>query len=208
MIYLFSDKAYEGVVHLPLFEIVFESTPLNLEDFDAIIFTSKNSVKALEQSHTFWKEKKSYAIGEGTASFIEKFGGNLVFTCKDSYGDAFAKVLIPLLKTQKVFFPRAKEVVSSIFDILHNSNIQIEQRIVYATQCKHYPLSSAPLKNSILIFTAPSTVKCFLENFTWDESYSVIAIGNKTAEVVPSCITIIVSEVQSIEHCIALAKAL
>ena len=208
MIYLFSDKAYEGVVHLPLFEIVFDLTLVDLEGFDAIIFTSKNSVKALELQGCVWKEKKAYAIGEGTASLIEHYGGNLVFTCKESYGDTFAKTLIPLLEHQKVFFPRAKEVSSSLFEILHVNHIDIVQRIVYETLCKHYPASSAPLKEAKLIFTSPSTVRCFLASFAWDASYHAIAIGDKTAAVLPLNAKISVSSTQSIEACIRLAKAL
>lgn len=208
MIYLFSDKAYEEVVHLPLFEIVFDPTPVNLEGLDAIIFTSKNSVKALEHTHSSWKSKEAYAIGEGTASFIERCGGNLVFTCKDSYGDVFAKALIPLLHHKKVFFPRAKEVVSSLFEILTAHQIDVKQQIVYTTKCKHYPSSDAPSKNAKLIFTSPSTVHCFLENFAWDESYVAIAIGEKTAAALPLHVKKFIAQKQSIEACISLAKAL
>lgn len=208
MIYLFSDKAYEGVVHLPLFEIAFDPTPLDLEGFDGIIFTSKNSVKALELNGASWKEKNAYAIGEGTASLIEQCGGNLLFTCKESYGDIFAQNLIPLLHRQNVFFPRAKEVVSSLFEILHINGIAIEERIVYETQYKQYDPSFAPLKNSKLIFTSPSTVRCFLANFAWDESYTAIVIGEKTASALPLHVNYCVAPTQSIEACIALAKAL
>ena len=208
MIYLFSDKAYERIVHLPLFEIAFDPISINLETFDAIIFTSKNSVKALEKSNALWKEKEAYAIGEGTASYIKHCGGNLVFTCQESYGDSFARTLISLLDAKKVFFPRAKEVVSPIFEILHGANIAIQQHVVYETHCKHYPASSAPLQGAKLIFTSPSTVNCFLENFSWDESYTAIAIGKKTAAVLPSSAKMIISSIQSIEHCITLAKAL
>lgn len=208
MIYLFSDKAYEGVVHLPLFEIVFDLTSIDLEGFNAIIFTSKNSVKALEQKGASWKDKEAYAIGEGTASLIQSCGGNLVFTCKESYGDSFAKLVTPLLENKKVFFPRAKEVASSLFEILHVNGIDIEQCIVYETKCKHYPDSKAPPKDSKLIFSSPSTVRCFLENFAWDESYHAIAIGEKTAAVLPLHVKVLISKTQSIEHCIALAKAL
>lgn len=208
MIYLFSDKAYEGVVHLPLLKIVFDPTPIDLEKFDAIVFTSKNSVKALEQNGSLWREKEAYAIGEGTASCITHLRGNLVFTCKDSYGDAFAKALMPLLHTKRVFFPRAKEVVSSLFEILHVNGIAIEERVVYETLCHEYPSSSAPSKNAKLIFTSPSTVHGFLHNFTWDESYTAIAIGEKTAQALPLHVKSHIAPSQSIEACIALAKAL
>ena len=208
MIYLFSDKAYEGVVHLPLFEIAFDSTPIDVNGFDAIIFTSKNSVQALENSGALWKDKESYAIGEGTAAYIKQCGGNVVFTAERSYGDDFAHAITSLLKGKRVFFPRAKEVVSSLFDILKTHQIKIEQRIVYETKCVYYAPNQAPLHNAKLIFTSPSTVHCFLKNFAWDESYIAIVIGEKTAAALPQNVNVIVSPLQSIEHCITLAKAL
>lgn len=164
--------------------------------------------KALVQNGTAWKDKEAYAIGEGTASCIQNYGGNLVFTCKSSYGDEFAQELIPRLQNRRVFFPRAKEVVSSLFEIVCANKIAIDQRVVYETLCKHYSTSYAPPKGAKLIFTSPSTVHCFLKNFAWDESYVAIAIGKKTAAVLPLHVKLHICEIQSIEQCIALAKAL
>ncbi|AFL67958.1 uroporphyrinogen-III synthase [Sulfurospirillum barnesii SES-3] len=207
-IYLFSDQSHEGVEHLPLFEIVFTSSSPRLEEVDAIIFTSKNSVKALELCGVYWQDKACYAIGEGTAAAIRACGGNLLFTCKHSYGDLFAHELIPLLKDKRVFFPRAKEVISPLFEILHSAGVTIFQEIMYETLCRHYAPVYAPAKNAILIFTSPSTVHCFLKNFSWDESYRTIVIGTKTAAVLPLHVKPIIAEVQTIAHCVALAKAL
>lgn len=207
MIYLFSDKACEGVEHLPLIEIAFYDKSLCLDDFDAIIFTSKNSVEALERLHVKWQEKESYAIGEGTASYITSKNGNLVYTAKRAYGDDFAHEIIPLLKGKKVFFPRAKEVISPLFKIVHSCDINIHEMIVYETTCKEYDKQQAPAKNAILIFTSPSTVECFVKNFSWDASYTAISIGEKTASSLPLHVKNIISPIQTIEHCIKIAKA-
>ena len=107
-IYLFSDTTHEGVVSLPLFEIRFIPFSIDITVFDSLIFTSKNSVKALVNTKCQWQMKECYAIGEGTAKAIEDAGGNVTFTCKESYGDAFAHEIAPALKHKKVFFPRAK----------------------------------------------------------------------------------------------------
>lgn len=208
MIYLFSDQAHKGVEHLPLFEIIFIPSLPTLEGVDAIIFTSKNSVKALELCGITWQDKACYAIGEGTATAIRTYGGNLVFTCKNSYGDLFAHELIPLLKNKRVFFPRAKEVISPLFEILSTEGVDIFQHVMYETRCKKYDSSYAPQKNAILIFTSPSTVHCFLKNFSWDESYRAIVIGTKTAAVLPLHVKPLIADVQTIEHCVVLAKAL
>lgn len=208
MIYLFSDKTYEGVEHLPLFEICYDLTPLDTSSYDSIVFTSKNSVKALERMHADWKNKDAYAIGEGTASFINHVGGNVVFTCKESYGDIFAQTIAPLLQHKRVLFPRAKEVSSSLFSILLKHHVTIEERIVYETVCKTYPIEKAPLKESKLIFTSPSTVHCFFKNFPWDESYRAIVIGEKTAAALPLHVKYFLAPEQSIASCIALAKGI
>ena len=205
-IYLLGDTAHEEVVHLPLFEIFHTSFDVDINGFDAIVFTSKNSVKALDAYNALWKRKACYAIGEGTAGVIEALGGKVVFTCKSSYGDHFAEELIPLLKGKKIFFPRAKEVVSPLYEILFNAHIAITQAVVYENRCKRYTPQDAPLDGAILIFTAPSSVRCFEQNFSWDDSYKVIAIGQKTAAVLPSHINVWIPEKQTIGACVALAK--
>jgi len=205
-IYLFSDQTYEGVVSLPLFEILFLPFGVDISSFDALIFTSKSSVKALEQSHIPWHNKRCYAIGEGTAKAIEDAGAQVFFTCKESYGDVFARELAPMLEGKKVFFPRAKEVVSPLYEILCEAGIDIIQAVVYETVCRSYPLHEAPPSKALLIFTSPSTVHCFCKNFTWDVSYKAIAIGKKTAAVLPSHVEVFLAEKQTIASCIDLAK--
>lgn len=205
-IYLFSDQAVEEVIHLPLFEILYLPFCVDITPFDALVLTSRNSVKALVKNGVQWRDKPCYAIGEGTANAIQEAGGDVVFTCNASYGDIFAHELIPLLSHKNVFFPRAKEVVSPLYDILHQAGIAITQQVVYENVCKTYPPQDAPLKEAILIFTSPSTVHCFQKNFDWDESYKVIAIGKKTAAVLPLHVKPYLPSKQTIVACVELAK--
>ena len=208
MIYLFSDKHYEGVEHLPLIEIVFYDKELSLESFDAIVFTSKNSVEAIDRLSQQWKGLESFAIGEATASCIEQKGGKLVYTSKSAYGDAFAHNLLSLLQTKKVYFPRAKEILSSLPEILSNGHIELFQEVLYETRCLSYLKEEAPKLHSTLIFTSPSTVACFFKNFDWHESYKAIAIGHKTASSFPLHVSCQIAKKQTIEACITLAKGI
>jgi uroporphyrinogen-III synthase len=205
-IYLFSDQAVEGVVSLPLFEIHFIPFSIDITAFDSLIFTSKNSVKALINHGCQWQTKECYAIGEGTAKAIKDAGGNVTFTCKESYGDIFAHEIAPKVKHKKVFFPRAKEVVSPLYEILCERGIAITQEIVYETVCLSYTSDMAPPQGALLIFTSPSTVHCFMKNFPLDSSYQLIAIGKKTAAVLPLHVKVLLPEKQTIPSCIALAK--
>jgi uroporphyrinogen-III synthase len=208
MIYLFSDKSYEGVVHLPLIEIVFYEKKLSLDGFDAIVFTSKNSVEALDKLNYQWKEIDAFAIGEATASYIVRKGGKLIYASQSAYGDDFAHNLIPLLQHKKVYFPRAKEIVSSLPQILQEHCIELVQEVVYETHCRNYSKHDAPKPHSILVFTSPSTVECFFNNFDWLENYSAIAIGHKSASAFPLHINCQIANNQTIEACLALAKGI
>lgn len=206
MIYLFNDKMYEGVASLPLLEIRFRTLSLDLASFDAIIFTSQNSVKALIQSTSLWQDKACYAIGEATAQALKEAGAGVVFTCKESYGDVFAHQIAPLLLNQKVFFPRAKEMVSPVGAILKEAGVDVEECIVYESVCKTYDACKAPPKDAILIFTSPSIVACFHSNFPWDTSYKAIAIGHKTAAAFPLHVKVLLAKKQTLASCIELAK--
>lgn len=209
MIYLFSDKTgYEGVIHMPLIEIVFYNKEVNLQGFDAIVFTSKSSVEALDKLTQKWRNLDAYAIGEATASYITQKGGKVVYVSPVAYGDAFAQHLIPLLHQRKVFFPRAKEIVSTLATQMQEQGIELVEEVLYETQCVHYAALCAPEPYAKLIFTSPSTVACFFKNFVWHESYQAIAIGTKTASALPLHVKCHIPSKQTIEACITLAKGI
>ena len=60
-----------------------------------------------------------------------------------------------------------------------------------------------------MIFSSPSNVEGFIKNFgKIDESYKVVVIGNATAKLLSSHKNLIISEKQSIDECLKLAKNL
>ncbi len=205
-IYLLNNLKYEGIENLEVFGIEYIKSQIDLSQYDALIFTSKNAIYSLDSFNKSWKNFASYAIAPKTASVIKEYGGNVNFTGISSHGNEFANELIPLLKNKKVLYIRALKTVSNITGILKSNDIDISELIAYKTSC----LKSSKVleKNSIFIFTAPSSVECFFKNYTWDNSYKAIVIGKTTAKYLPSNIKYHLSEKTSIDECIKLAKQL
>ncbi len=205
-IYILSDKKINHVSNLPTFQINFLPTQVDISKYDALIFTSKNGVFSLDSFNDQWKEIPSFAISYKTAQCIEKNGGKLEYIGQNGHGNKFAQELIPLLKDKKVLYIKPKEVVSKLTDILKKDDIICDELITYETVCKTYGKDDKPPKNSIIVLSSPSTLKCFLETFGWDESYLAIAIGKTTSKFIPEYINYKISKHTSLESCIKLAK--
>ena len=205
-IYLLNNLKYEGIENLEVFGIEYIESKIDLSQYDALIFTSKNAIYSLDSFTKSWQNIPSYAIAPKTANIINEYKGKLVFTGVSSHGNKFAKELIPLLKNKKSLYIRALKTVSNITHILQDNNINIDELITYKTLCKKSDIMLE--KNSVFIFSAPSSVECFFKNYTWDDSYKAIVIGKTTAKYLPSNIKYSISEKTSIDECIKLAKQL
>ncbi len=205
-IYLLNSDKFENIQNLPVIKINFFQIKIDFDLYDALIFTSKNAVRAIENIDKKWKEKEIYSIGKGTSKEINRHDANLVYTAKNSYGDTFADEIKSKLQGKKVLFPRAKIVTSKLNKILLDCGISLDEEIIYETTCKSIDKQNKPEKNSVIIFTSPSTVNCFLKNFDWDKSYKAICIGKVTAKAIPDDIKIQFSDEQTIKSCIVKAK--
>jgi len=203
-IYILNQKTYIDANSLPVIGISYIDAKIDLDNYDALIFTSKNGVNALNHIDARWRDKACYSIGKATSQTMISYGVTPAYTANSSYGDDFAKEIIPLLEHKRVLFAKAQVVYSSLQEILRSHHISLDTSDVYQTTCiaQHTP----PQQNAIIIFSSPSTVTCFFENFTWDKSYKAIAIGTRTASFIPKNVDYTVSDVQDIEHCIALAR--
>lgn len=206
-IVLLNDINYEGCVNLPLFKIEYLKQDIDITSYDALIFTSKNAIKAIDSFNESWKEVPSYCIAPKTAKVVENYGGSVEFIGKSSHGNEFAKELIPLLKGKKALYLRAKKTVSSIVEIIAHEGIDIDSATVYQTACVETQ-QKAPQDNSVIVFTAPSTIECFFKNFSWNVTYKAVVIGNTTAKYMPENISFSIASKQSIDACVEEAKRL
>ncbi len=205
-IYILSDKKIDGAINLSVFEIKNIKSNIDFTIYDALIFTSKNALYSIESYKEQWKEIPSYAIAPQTANIINTLGGNLQFTGNTNHGDKFALELLPLLENKKVLYLRGTKAVSNLTNILNSDKIQCDELIVYESICKNFDQIINLPKNSTIIFSSPSTIKCFLNNAIWDESFKAIAIGKTTARYFPSHIIPIVSDTTSLKSCVEKAS--
>jgi len=202
MIYLLNNQKYDGVENLPVIKINYLTPEINFKNIDYLLFTSKNGVIALDKINDKWKNIPAITIGKATTKMVNKLGGKVIYTAKNSYGDELAKEIISNFKASNILFLKAKVVLSDIVDILKKNNFNVIEKIVYETTCNE--VDKKLEKNSVFIFTSPSTIKCFFSKYKWDKSFKAVAIGKKTASYFPE--EIVVSDIQTIENCIKIAK--
>jgi len=208
MIYILSEKKYEGALNLPCIMIEFKEEKVDLAGYAALIFSSKNGVKAIDNINSSWRELPSYSIGQGTSDEVRKLGGDVVYSARSSYGDDFAKEIRAMLKGKKALFLRAEVVTSSLNTILEEAGVLLDESVVYETKCAECNTLKKPAEDSIIIFSSPSTIECFFNCFSWDDSYKAVVIGDKTASYMPKDVHFIQAPKQTIPSCIELAKTL
>lgn len=206
-IYVLSSTQVDGAVTLPVIKTIFHDINVNIDDYDVVIFTSKNAVVAMEHSGIEWNNKPSIAIGEATAEAIRRFHGRVSFVSGDAYGDELGVEITRKFRHLRFLYPRAKEIASDMPNILRSKGADLTEVIAYETVCNDEALS-APEDGSVIVFSSPSTVKCFVEKFGWRESYKCVAIGKTTANAIDFCDNVAVSPEQTLKSAVFLAKNL
>ncbi len=201
-IYLLNDYKIEGAKNIPLFKIKYINKEIDFNKYDAIIFTSKNGINAIDSISKAWRVIPSYVISEQTAKLVKDLNGKLGFISKTKHGNEFAYELLDLLKNKRVLYLRGKEIVSDLIEILSDGNIQIKDEVIYENCFNEASKSVEIPKNSKIIFTSPSTIEYFLKVFSWDESYTAISIGKTTAQYFPKNIKPVIADDTSFKSCV------
>jgi uroporphyrinogen-III synthase len=203
-IYLLNNQKFDNVENIEIFKIEYLNVQIDLSKYDALVFTSKNAVYSLSNITSKWKDIPSFAIAQKTSKIIEEEGGKIEFTGSSGHGNDFAKELIPVLKNRKALYIRAQKVVSNLVQTLKEANISIDEVITYKTVCNE-KINTNIEDFSTIIFTSPSSVKCFFKKYSWNNSLKAIAIGQTTAKYLPNYVKFKLSKETSVEECIKLA---
>jgi uroporphyrinogen-III synthase len=184
-------------------------------NFDSLVFTSKSGIEFFFKLLSKIKNKKQildkkfYALGDNTYKQLEKHNlksKNIINMNCVNAKDMGEKLSFVLKQSnqKKVSIIRAKKIITFISIILNKNNIKNEEFKIYKTSLKNITKTKKKYidKNSVIIFSSPSTIKGFLKNYKWHSSYKAVAIGESTKKYLPKNIDFVVAKKPSINECI------
>lgn len=226
-IYLIGVAQFEGVITLPLLQIVFlqpdfaqwrsalgdalasENTLDSALEKFTLVFSSQNAVFALQNAGISLRGKRGFVVGKSTRHAFVKAGGIVLGMPENATGDCLAALICAAKPTQPILYCKARESFRDIVGILRNEGIAANEIVVYESIPNPQNFAPPP-HDSIIIFGAPSSYKNFVLRFGWQPSYHAIAIGKSTfaslsqeaqqnAQIAPK---------PSFQACVTLAKKL
>ncbi|MCX2682396.1 uroporphyrinogen-III synthase [Campylobacter sp. MIT 21-1685] len=205
-IYLLNNIPFKGVINLVFNEIVYRDFTIDLSTFDALIITSKNALKALQQSNNalnFCLE--IYAVGEKTAEQAKRLGFQKVYFPKKACASELVREFSYRLKEKKCLYLRADVISSHLDKDLIKLGVDLTQLRVYENRykaLKDYKL----VQPCILIFPSPSSVENFLKQFQIHPKDTLIAIGESTASQLRAYGEVLLCEQQNLLECVMMAQ--
>lgn len=159
---------------------------------DSLIFTSANAILALKENLESlpnaaeamqrWQNLPNFTLGAGCNEALKNLDLQATFSASRAYGEDFARELVPHLRGKKPLFVRARKIASALPQILQDCAIPLMQAVLYETlPLKLKESQKKPLtRDCVVFFSAPSHIKAFLLNFTWDSSFIALCIGETT----------------------------
>ena len=206
-IYLFSKTSHPDVTHIPILNTNFLQPDINFENYDAIVLTSKQAVTALENISEQWKKIPALSIASKTEEMVKHAGGTLLDR-GNGYGDTLDDIIATKYASLRWLYPRPKVVASNFKERVKERGIVMDDVVVYETSCNETCKEIVLPEDTILIFTSPFTIECFLEFYEFKRSYRVIAIGKTTASALPKNIDFVMPNTPNVDACVTLAKKL
>jgi len=205
-IYLLSPTPRIDINHLPMITFAVTAREIDLSQCDTLMFSSKQAVRSADEIDVNWKKIPCIAIGGATKKEIESLGGEVIHYPKHFYADELAEDIATLFSNRKILYLRPKKISFDSKGFLATKGIVLQEQIIYETTCISYTPEDAPVRDAIIIFTSPSSIHCFLENFGWDDSYTAVVIGRATQVHLPEGADFVVAEEPLIDACVRKAK--
>ena len=202
-IYLFSISSHPHAKSINSLDIKLLKPEINFSKYDYFIITSKQTSEALKQYENK-KLKPALCVSVVSASSYENIGGK-VLEIGGGYGDNLVEKIKKYPKSTKWLYLRAKIVASSFVRICQDDGFNIDEIIVYESDCSQEIWHVEVEDEAVLIFTSPSSVECFLKNHKISPHAKIIVIGKTTAKALPNNLKYIISEKKTIQSCIELA---
>jgi len=207
-IYLLSPLPKEGVLSLPMIRFERVAERIDFSSCDTLMFTSKQAVVTAEAIDPEWKKIPVIAIGPATKKQVEALGGEVIFHPKNYYGEQLSEDIARFFQERHILYLRPETVSFDSKGFLQKRGILLQEQVIYRTACRHYSPSEQPPESSVIIFTSPSTIHCFLKNFNWLNSYTAVVIGHSTRVHLPEKSHFVVADTPLIDSCIEKAMSL
>ncbi len=205
-IYLFSISSHSEAIHIDPLHITFFTPSIDFDAVDYLIITSKQAVKALQNyDKKSYIDKKALCISKASASAFEAIGGEVLEIGK-GYGDTLYEAIKGYPKERKWLYLRAETVANDFATKLNDEGYAVEEAIVYKSECSKQILTCTVEDNAILIFTSPSSVKCYLQTHNFKHTQDIIVIGKTTAKTIPQGFGYTLSDETSVQSCMEIAK--
>ena len=205
-IYLFSISSHPDAISVNSLDITFFKPEIDFSQYDYLIITSKQVSQALQQyEREEFIDLPALCVSVQSAKSYENLGGKIL-DIGGGYGDNLIDKIRSYPKEKRWLYLRAKVVASDFVDICKKDGYFIDEVILYESACSK-AIEEVEVKNeAILIFTSPSSVKCYLQKHRFLQNQDIIVIGKTTAKALPEGVKYILSDKTSIESCIAIAK--
>ncbi len=207
-IYLFSISSHPNATSVNSLAITFLKPQIDFSKYDYLIITSKQTSESLKQYETRdYIKKPALCVSVASAKSYERLGGT-VLDIGGGYGDNLVDKIKSYPKDIKWLYLRAKVVASDFVEVCKNDGFDINEAIVYESDCSQEILDIKVEDESILVFTSPSSLNCFLKTHEISKKSKVIVIGKTTAKAVPKNTEYVMSYETTIESCIEIASNL
>ncbi|MDD2265519.1 uroporphyrinogen-III synthase [Sulfuricurvum sp.] len=204
-VYLISKTPYEGVIHIPILTISFLNPTIDFTQYEGIILTSKQALIALEKYTFTWDTLHCICVSESTAEAARQAGAVHVET-GDGYGKSIPGMLSAKKRNGKWLYLRPKVIASEWVETARGQGIPIDEAVVYETTCNKEANTYHIEKDAVLVFTSPSSIKCFCALYSILPTHSIVAIGKTTQSAFQNAKEVFVSPQASVASAVQLAQ--
>jgi uroporphyrinogen-III synthase len=181
-------RGYNVIVN-PLLEIKYKTNIFNPDKYEVLIFTSRHSIRYLEEKNIFPKNKIICGCGKSTFLEAKKFGTEntyIFYSNVSELEDNFAN--INAIKEKKVVYLRGREITSDIVSIFKDDGINIDDIIVYeANELNEFNnefINELDRGEDLaILFYSIRTAQVYLQSM---EKYN---LSNKTSIIMAYCIS-------------------
>jgi uroporphyrinogen-III synthase len=175
----------------PIPAITFRKHRINILDYPAVIFTSRNAADnffrmCTEMRVTVPETMKYFCVSEATAYYLQKYivyRKRKVFFGKQTIADLMD--VIKKHRAEKFLVPCTDIAKQDIFETLDEHKINYKKAVIYKTVASDLS-DLAKVNYDVIVFFSPSGIKSLLKNFPKfkQSTTRIAAFGPTTAQAV------------------------